>query len=118
MNNTEKVVDLQSVLNSELYSQARPQVDGVKQVLDALKERVQPLTPQQLQAIGYLNYLQARPLHGKDKPYKEIIEHIETGAPKVAPPGFFIRIIEALVPRPTYIDGKSFAQMAKEKDGN
>jgi hypothetical protein len=113
-----KVVDLQSVLRGDLYQEARPQIDGIKQVLDTLKDRVQPLTPEQVQAIGYLEYLQARPIHKGKKPYTAMMKHIEESAPKVAPPGFFIRVIEALIPRPTYVDGKTAVQQSKERDGN
>lgn len=110
--------DIQSVLMNDLYrNDQQPKIADVKQVIDTLKERVQPLTPAQLQAITYLNHLQDRSIHSDTKPYDDLIKAIEGGAPKVAPPGFFIRVIEALIPRTQYIDGKSYEKMKSEIDG-
>lgn len=112
-----KPVDIESVVNQDLYSNPMPQIDGVKQVLDSLKDRVQALTPAQMQAIGYLEYLQQRPIHGNRKPYKELIDRIQDQAYRVAPPGFFIRVIEALIPRPMHVDGKTYDKMRRENEG-
>lgn len=110
--------DIQEVLSSDLYANPAPQIDGVKQVLDTLQDKVQPLTPVQLQAISYLEYLQSRPIHEGQRPYDSIIKRIVEDAPKVAPPGYFIRVIEALIPRPIHVDGKTFEKMKKESEGN
>lgn len=110
--------DIQGVLSSDLYANPAPQIDGVKQVLDTLQDKVQPLTPVQLQAISYLEYLQSRPIHEGQRPYDAIIKRIVEDAPKVAPPGYFIRVIEALIPRPIHVDGKTFDKMKKESEGN
>lgn len=111
-----KAPDIQGVLGHDLYSQPIPTIDGVKQVLETIKDRVQALSPEQMQMIGYLQYLQSRPLHAakKDKPYDQLIEHVRDNAYRVAPPGFFIRVIEALIPRPISVDGKTFEKMKKE----
>lgn len=110
--------DIQQVLFSEIYQQnSQPRIADVKQVIDTLKEAVQPLTPVQMQVVGYLENLQSRPLHGGKKPYEAIISRIVKDAPRVAPPSFFIRVIEALIPRTTYIDGKSADKIASERDG-
>lgn len=110
--------DLQSVLMGDVYrNDQQPQIANVKQVLDTLKDRVQPLSPAQLQVVGYLQYLQARPLHKKTKPYEAIIQQIGTDAHKVAPPGFFIRVIEALIPRTQHIDGDAAKTMKAEREG-
>jgi hypothetical protein len=114
--NQAKAPDIQGVINPDLYSDPAPNIDSVKQVLDTLKDRVQPLTPQQMQAIGYLETLQKRPIHGGKKPYQHIIDHIRDDAYKVALPGFFIRVIEALIPRPISVDTKTFEKMKKEND--
>src|SRR5690625_3093677 len=109
--------DIQSVLMGDLFnSDQQPRVDGIKQVIDSLKDRVQPLTPVQMKVISYLEHLQSRSLHDhkKNKTYQSIIDRIDKDAHKVAPPGFFIRVIEALIPRQTYIDGKAAQQMARE----
>lgn len=113
-----KNLDLESIVNKDLYSNPMPQIDGVKQVLESLKDRVQALSPTQMQAIGYLEYLQSRPIHGNNRPYNELIDRIQEQAYRVAPPGFFIRVIEALIPRPTTIDAKAAKSMAAERDGN
>jgi len=112
--------DIQSVLMGDLFnSDQQPRVDGIKQVIDSLKDRVQPLTPVQMKVISYLEHLQSRSLHDhkKNKTYQSIIDRIDKDAHKVAPPGFFIRVIEALIPRQTYIDGKAAQQMARENEG-
>lgn len=110
--------DIQGVLKDDLYSQAAPKVDGVKQVLDSLANKIQALSPEQLRVIGYLEFLQARKIHGGKKVYADLIKRIKDEAPTVAPPGFFIRVIEALIPRPMYVDGKSFERIMAERDGN
>lgn len=112
-----KSIDIEGVVNQDLYSNPMPQVDGVKQVLESLKDRVQALTPAQMQAIGYLEYLQTRPIHDGKKPYDELIDRIQNHAYRVAPPGFFIRVIEALIPRPMHVDGKTYEKMRKENEG-
>lgn len=111
-------VNLQETLMGDIYrTEQKPVIADVKQVIDTLKDKVQPLTPAQMQVIGFLEHLQSRPIHDGKKPYDALIKQIKEDAPMVAPPGFFIRVIEALVPRTTYIDGKSYEKMAKEKDG-
>jgi hypothetical protein len=111
-------VDLQSVLMGDLYkSDSQPRVADVKQVIDTLKDHVQPLTPVQVQAVGYLEYLQDRPIHGGKKPYKEIINRIRNDAVRVAPPGYYIRVIEALIPRTQHIDGQAAKTIKAEREG-
>lgn len=117
MSFSNKVPDLQGVIGGDLYAPQAQQIDNVKQVLDTLKDRVQPLTPIQVQALEYLNYLQGRKLHGGAKPYDHLMKTIENYAQKVAPPGFFIRVIEALIPRPIHVDSKTHEKMKKENDG-
>lgn len=111
--------DIQGAMGADLYGEAAPMIDSVKQVIDTLKDKVQPLTPKQMQAVGYLRYLQSRPLHArnKNKTYEGIIKHIQEDAQKVAPSGFFIRVIEALIPRPISVDSKTYEKMKKESDG-
>lgn len=110
--------DLQGVITGDLYSQPMPSVDGVKQVIEALADKVQALTPEQLKAVGYLRYLQSRAIHNGEKVYQDIIDDIIKEAPRVAPPGFFIRVIESLVPRPMHVDSKTYDKMVKESNGN
>lgn len=106
--------DVQGTLSGDLYAQPVPTVDGVKQVLDTLKDRVQALSPGQMKLLGFLEYLQSRPIHNGSKPYDGLIKHVRDEAYRVAPPGFFIRVIEALIPRPVHVDGKTFDKMKKE----
>lgn len=110
------MADIQSVLMSDLYRESAPAVADVKQVIDTLKDKVQPLTPQQMQVIGYLEHLQSRSIHGGNKPYESLIKQIRDDAPRVAPPGFFIRVIEALIPRTQHIDGEAAKTIKAEKD--
>lgn len=110
--------EIGSVLSSDLYSQATPQVDGLKQVLDTLKDRVQPLSPVQIQAVGYLKYLQSRGVHKEKNVYNVIIEQIVGERHNVAPPGFFIRVIEAITGGTKYVTHESQQNMGKEREGN
>ena len=110
-------MEIGAILAQDLYSQQQPQVDGLKQVLDTLKDRVQPLSPVQLQAIGYLEYLQSRAIHKKDKPYDPIIKLIKEERQNVAPPGFFIRVIEAITGGTKYVTHESQTNMNQERDG-
>ncbi len=95
----------------------KPQIADVKQVIDTLKDKIQPLTPTQMQCMGYLEHLQSRRLHGDSRPYDKLIKQIRDDAPLVAPPGFFIRVIEALIPRTQHIDGEAAKTIKAEKDG-
>lgn len=109
--------DIQSTIMGDLYrNDNAPPIADVKQVIDTLKDKVQPLTPQQMQVIGYLDHLQQRSIHGGNKPYDALIKQIKEDAPLVAPPGFFIRVIEALIPRTQHIDGEAAKTIKAEKD--
>lgn len=109
--------EIGAILAQDLYSQQQPQVDGLKQVLDTLKDRVQPLSPVQLQAIGYLEYLQSRPIHKNKKTYENLIKLIKDERQNVAPPGFFIRVIEAITGGTKYVTHESTQQMTQEREG-
>lgn len=112
-------LDLQGALMADIYAreQQQPRIADVKQVIDTLKDKVQPLTPVQMQVIGYLEHLQARPIHGGHKPYDSLIQLIRDEAPLVAPPGYFIRVIEALIPRTQHIDGEAARTIKAEREG-
>jgi len=112
-------VDLQGVLLGDIYrNESQPRIADVKQVIDTLKDKVQPLTPMQMQAIGYLEHLQSRPIHKNKKPYDDLIKLIRDKAPLVAPPGFFIRVIEALIPRTQHIDGEAAKLIKAEREAS
>jgi hypothetical protein len=110
--------EIGAILQADLYAQATPQVDGLRQVIDTLKDRVQPLSPIQLQAIGYLKHLANRNIHKDKKVYEMIIEQIYKERQNVAPPGFFIRIIEAITGGTKYVTHESTQQMKNEREGN
>lgn len=111
-------VDIQKVLMSDLYKQDnQPQIASVKQVIDTLKDKIQPITPVQMQVLGFLAHLQSRPLHNGVKVYDSLIKQIRDDAPLVAPPGFFIRVIEALIPRTQHIDGEAAKTIKAENNG-
>jgi len=110
--------DLQSVLMADLYrNEQQPRVADVKQVIDTLKPHAQPLTPDQMRVIGYLEYLQSRTIHGGKKPYDGIIQLIRDEAVRVALPSYWIRVIEALIPRTQHIDGQAAKLIKAEKEG-
>lgn len=114
---TNLAADIQDVLMGDVYrNDQQPRIADVKQVIDTLKDKVQPLTPVQMQCIGYLQHLQSRKIHQGKKPYADLIKQIQDDAPKVAPPGFFVRVIEALIPRTMYVDGKAYEKMSNERD--
>lgn len=119
INQQPPTLDLQGALLADVYAreQQQPRIADVKQVLDTLKDKVQPLTPAQMQVIGYLEYLQSRPIHQGQRPYDGLIQLIRDKAPLVAPPGFFIRVIEALIPRTQHIDGDAARTIRAEKEG-
>jgi hypothetical protein len=107
--------DIQKVINNDLYSEPQPVVADVKQVIQALDEKAVPLTGPQIRAMNYLEYLQSRPIHQGKRPYDGIIESIKNDTKKTAMPGFFIRVIEAMIPRPIHMDEKGFKAMLKEQ---
>lgn len=111
-------IDIQKTLMGDLYrNDNQPQIASVKQVIDTLKDKIQPLTPVQMQVIGFLGHLQNRPLHGGEKVYDDLIKQIRDDAVLVAPPGFFIRVIEALIPRTQHIDGEAAKTIKAENNG-
>jgi hypothetical protein len=102
----QKQLDLQSVINADLFS-STPAVADIKQVLQFMEPHAQPLSEPQIRAIVYLNWLGNRPLHkayreaNKGKhPYSDLVKWIMESAQCAANPNVFIRVIEALVPRP------------------
>ena len=107
--------DIQKVINGDLYSEPGPSIADVKQVIEELKDKIVPLTSNQIKAINYLEFLQARPIHEGKKPYHHIIESIKKDGRKTGNPGYFIRVIEALIPRPMHLDEKGFKAMLKEQ---
>jgi hypothetical protein len=111
-------LEIGNVLAGDLYAQSTPQVDGLKQVIDTLKDHVQPLHPAQLQAVGYLKYLAERRIHAKNKKvYDELIRMIVEERQKIAKPGFFIRVIEAITGGTKYVTHESQTQMTQEREG-
>lgn len=89
MQQTSHVPDLQSIITPDLYGgEQKPKTADIKQILDTLKDRVQPLSPVQMQIISYLEHLQSREIHkkSKNKVYQSLIDRIVDDAHKVAPP--------------------------------
>lgn len=111
-------LDIQKTINNDLYSEPKAVTADVKQVIEQLQDKAVPLTGYQIRSMNYLKYLQSRPIHEGKKPYQHIIESIGEDAKKTAMPGFFIRIIEAMIPRPVHMDEKGFKAMIKEQQKN
>ena len=109
--------ELGNLLSKDLYAQSQPQIDAIKQVIDTLKDRVQPLAPIQLQVIGYLEHLANRPIHKTKDVYKWIVDLMYGKRMDVAKPGFFIRIIEALTGGTKYVPHETMANMSQEREG-
>lgn len=107
--------DIQKVINNDLYSEPQPATADVKQVINELENKAVPMTGHQIRAKNYLEYLQSREIHQGKKPYQHIIDSIENDTKKTALPGYFIRVIEAMIPRPIHMDEKGFKAMLKEQ---
>lgn len=106
MSEQKKAGDLQSVITADLFA-STPQVADVKQVLEFMERHAQPLSEPQIRAIAYLNHLGQRDLHkpyrdaNKGKhPYEGFVRWIMESARAAASPNVFIRVIEALIPKP------------------
>jgi hypothetical protein len=107
--------DIQKVINNDLYSEPQAVTADVKQVIEQLADKIVALTGSQVRAVNYLEYLQNRPIHGGKKPYESIVQSIRKDAKKTGNAGFFIRVIEAMIPRPIHMDEKGFKAMIKEQ---
>lgn len=98
--------DLQQVINNDLFSseQINP---AIRQVLEFMEPHAQPLSEPQIRSIAYLNYLGGRELHAdyrkKNKgkhPYTDLVKWVMQSAQAAASPSVFVRVIEALIPKP------------------
>lgn len=99
-------MDLQQVINNDLFSseQINP---AIRQVLEFMEPHAQPLSEPQIRAIAYLNYLGGRELHAEYRkankgkhPYQDLVKWVMQSAQAAASPNVFIKVIEALIPKP------------------
>lgn len=96
-NNGEK---LQSVISDNLFPEVQ-HISDVKQVLEEMKGNAQELQEPQIKALILLETLGKNEyLHGKQNPYKPLINFVREGKVLVADPDYYIKTIEALIPKP------------------
>ncbi|MFC4323692.1 hypothetical protein [Litchfieldia salsa] len=96
-NNAEK---LQNVISDDLFPQMQ-HISDVKQVLEQMKGNAQELQEPQIKALILLESLgKNKYLHGDTNPYKPLIDFVREGKVLVADPEYYIKTIEALIPKP------------------
>jgi len=96
-NNAEK---LQSAISDDLFPTVN-HISDVKQVLEEMKGNAQDLREVQLKGLVLLQQMGSNKyLHGDKNPYKNLTEFIMKGKELVADPDFYIKTIEALIPKP------------------
>ncbi|WP_175615916.1 hypothetical protein [Piscibacillus halophilus] len=91
---------LQQVISDNLFPEVH-HISDVKQVIETMEDKAQDLRPEQIRAIILLNKLgENEYLHGKENPYKDLIQFIMDGKKYVSDPSYYIQTIEALIPKP------------------
>jgi ABC-type hemin transport system substrate-binding protein len=91
---------LQSVISDDLFPQMN-HISDVKQVLEEMKSNAQNLREPQMKALILLNKMgENEYLHGEKNPYKKLVEFIMKGKEFVADPEYYLKTIEALIPKP------------------
>lgn len=91
---------LQSVISDDLFPQVQ-HISDVKQVLEEMKSIAQDLREPQMKALILLEQMGNNTyIHGEKNPYKPLIEFIMKGKELVADPEYYIKTIEALIPKP------------------
>jgi ABC-type hemin transport system substrate-binding protein len=91
---------LQSVISDDLFPQMN-HISDVKQVLEEMKSNAQNLREPQMKALILLNRMgENEYLHGDKNPYKKLVDFIMKGKEFVADPEYYLKTIEALIPKP------------------
>lgn len=91
---------LQSVITDNLFPEVQ-HISDVKQVLEEMQGNAQEMQEAQIRGIILLRKLGENSyLHGEGNPYEPIIEFIMKSKVHVADPDYFIKTIEALIPKP------------------
>ncbi|MEH7126026.1 hypothetical protein V7127_22705 [Bacillus sp. JJ1773] len=91
---------LQSAISDDLFPTVN-HISDVKQVLEEMKGNAQDLREVQLKGIVLLQQMGTNKyLHGDKNPYQKLIEFVMKGKELVADPDFYIKTIEALIPKP------------------
>lgn len=92
---------LQQAIGDNLFPEVA-HVSDIKQVLEVMKDKAQELQEPQVRALILLEKLgENKYLHGDENPYKDVIKFVKEEAKvSVADPEFYIRTIEALIPKP------------------
>lgn len=91
---------LQTAISDDLFPTVN-HISDVKQVLEEMKGNAQDLREVQLKGIVLLQQMGSNKyIHGEKNPYQKLIEFIMKGKELVADPEFYIKTIEALIPKP------------------
>lgn len=92
---------MQSIINDDLFPTVT-NVSDVKQVLEFMENVAQPISQKQVRALILLQAMgDNERLHGKQNPYKPIIDKITKDFKKaVAPTGVYLETMEQLIPKP------------------
>jgi ABC-type hemin transport system substrate-binding protein len=91
---------LQSAISDDLFPQVN-HISDVKQVLEEMKGNAQNLREPQMKALILLERMGENSyLHGDKNPYKKLVEFIMKGKEFVSDPEYYIKTIEALIPKP------------------
>jgi hypothetical protein len=91
---------LQSAISDDLFPQMQ-HISDVKQVLEEMKGNAQSLREPQIKAILLLKQMgENEYLHGKNNPYKKILDFVMEGKVHVADPAYYLDTIESLIPKP------------------
>lgn len=91
---------LQSVISDNLFPEVH-HISDVKQVLEEMKTNAQELQQEQIRALILLKQMgENKYLHPEGNPYEDLIKFIMQGKVHVADPEYYIKTIEALIPKP------------------
>lgn len=104
---------LQNAISDSLFPEVQ-HVSDIKQVIQEVEGKSQNLTQEQIKAIILLDSLGGNEyLHGETNPYKDLRTFIMDGKALVAEPDYYIKVIEALIPKPP----KPIVMAEKDKGG-
>lgn len=91
---------LQQVISDNLFPEMQ-NISDVKQVLEEMKDNAQELQEWQVRSLILLESLGKNSyLHGDVNPYQPVIKFIKESKISVADPEYYIKTIEALIPKP------------------
>lgn len=90
---------LQAAITDDLFPQVN-HISDVKQVLEVMRGNAQELREPQIKAIILLNQMGSNTYLHEKNPYEKLVKFIMEGKEFVADPEYYIKTIEALIPKP------------------